>query len=902
MAKNGAGSMLVQSASRQAEPYMPPKDNRVGAAPMTPDELGLIKLWIDQGATGEVTHRAAEIHWQPLPPGVNPIFAVAMTEDGQWGACGRANQIFLYHLPAGRTMTRMTDPALLALGRAPGTSHLDMVNSLAFSPDGELLASGGYREIKLWRHPHNVHKFDIPSAPEAVTAFATSRDGRWYATGHPSGKVRVWDATNGHEAKTLEGHTGPITGVDFHSNGEELVSSSADKTVRRWKLADGSVVSQKEFPEPLQSVLWNQNDSRLVAAGEKTLFIWKFDSPELLTIDTGGEPITALVSRRDQAHVITGHKNGSVSLWNTDNKNRERQLQHDGQITALAIRGDGQQLATASTNNRIQLWRFDNFQAWQGQNNQPIPPMVGNLLAERRIELHDRGVRRAKEKVDAAKESISAAENEVKAADEAIKTGNAAKEKTAAALIEKQNAAKGPTEAKDAADKELEAAKAANVAAQQKANETKEAADKDNQNADLAKARDEAKRAADEAAGKIMPAEKKLAEAVAKLMQVNNDVAAAESAKLAAEQAVEASVAAQKKAADSVPVAQAAHKAAEEGAAAAQAALEGAKKEAEAQYGAVRALAYSPDQKTLASGGDNKQVRTWTSEYGQPIDCFVGHDAPITGLSFAGDSTILSAGGGAVNAWDPYPAWPLERTIGGITQGTPPPDQGLEDRVLALAFSADGKILASGGGQPSRSGELRLWNVADGALLRTISPSHSDTIFAIEFSPDNRYLASAGADRMMKVFDVNSGALVRTFEGHTHHVLGVSWRGDGKMLATAGADSAVKMWDFATGEQPRPPHTMGKEATAIRFLPFSSNVLVSSGDKQVHGYQTTPNSGQYRGWGSNDFLYSLGVSGDGKTLIAGGQEGILRYWNHENGQTIREFAPPPPDPATSSPK
>ena len=143
--KNAAESLLLARATGQ-DGLMPPPDNKVAAKPFTPEELGLIKLWIDQGAAGIVTGHTGEIHWQPLPPGVNPIYAVAVTPDGQFAACGRANQVFIYHLPSGRFVSKLTDPELLKSGvyQQPGVADLDLIQSLAFSPDGSMLASGGY--------------------------------------------------------------------------------------------------------------------------------------------------------------------------------------------------------------------------------------------------------------------------------------------------------------------------------------------------------------------------------------------------------------------------------------------------------------------------------------------------------------------------------------------------------------------------------------------------------------------------------------------------------------------------------------------------------------------------------------------------------------------------------------
>src|SRR5687768_10405558 len=156
-------SLLLKLAAHQAKPAMPPRENKVAASNFTPDQLGLLKLWIDQGAKGEV-RAAAPVDWQPVPDSLNPIYAVALSEDGQFAACGRANQIFVYHLPTTQLVARLSDDGIKNSGREGSAAHLDLVHSLAFSPDGMLLASGGYREAKLWRRP----------TPTPTLAFETS--------------------------------------------------------------------------------------------------------------------------------------------------------------------------------------------------------------------------------------------------------------------------------------------------------------------------------------------------------------------------------------------------------------------------------------------------------------------------------------------------------------------------------------------------------------------------------------------------------------------------------------------------------------------------------------------------------------------------------------------------------
>src|SRR5437899_1675687 len=138
-------SLLLQMASHQKRPLMPPKDNKVAASELKPEELGLIKLWIEQGAKGEV-RASVPVQWRPHPKTIHPVYAVALTRDGQFAACGRGNRIFIYHLPSRELVAQLADPSL-----ERKASHLDLVQSLDFSPDGTLLASGAFREIKLWR-------------------------------------------------------------------------------------------------------------------------------------------------------------------------------------------------------------------------------------------------------------------------------------------------------------------------------------------------------------------------------------------------------------------------------------------------------------------------------------------------------------------------------------------------------------------------------------------------------------------------------------------------------------------------------------------------------------------------------------------------------------------------------
>ena len=151
----------------------------------------------------------------------------------------------------------------------------------------------------------------------------------------------------------------------------------------------------------------------------------------------------------------------------------------------------------------------------------------------------------------------------------------------------------------------------------------------------------------------------------------------------------------------------------------------------------------------------------------------------------------------------------------------------------------------------------------------------------------------------MKVFEVATGAFLRSFEGHTHHVLGVSWRADGRQLATCGADNAIKVWNFLTGEQVKSIGGFGKEVTSIQYVGIGDYVLVGAGDNKVSTKNTTGDGGSDFG-GATDFVYCARSSADGKVFVAGGHDSVVRVWK-EGGETIVNFEPPADDTSASIP-
>ena len=304
---------------------------------------------------------------------------------------------------------------------------------------------------------------------------------------------------------------------------------------------------------------------------------------------------------------------------------------------------------------------------------------------------------------------------------------------------------------------------------------------------------------------------------------------------------------------------------------------------------AVLSVAFSPSGHRLATATSSGELDLWPlrpqAEESARV-CLAANSAwkPLAKIRFADDDRVVAAGGdGAVRDFAISTRWSLERTLGPHL-----------DRVLALDFSPSGALLAAGGGEPSRSGEIKVWETASGSLAVALDALHSDTVFGLRFSPDGGLLASASADKFLKVSSIPDGKPVRSFEGHTHHVLAVDWRADGKQLVTGGADRVLKLWDLDSGEQVRTFQETSKQISAVRWMAGKPEIVSAEGNARVQVWNAD-NGQVVRGLGGlSDYAFAVAASADGARIAAGGADGVLVVWDGRDGQVLRKFDPPAP--------
>ncbi|QDV35162.1 c-type cytochrome domain-containing protein [Tautonia plasticadhaerens] len=307
--------------------------------------------------------------------------------------------------------------------------------------------------------------------------------------------------------------------------------------------------------------------------------------------------------------------------------------------------------------------------------------------------------------------------------------------------------------------------------------------------------------------------------------------------------------------------------------------------------GGVRAVAFSPSGDRVATSGATG-LKVWEAGTGTGVAAFghVAADDPakvaaVDALAFAGDGRVVSgAEDQAIKLWGVSGKWSLHRTLGPHAF-----------RVLAIDFSPDGSLIATGGGEPAGSGEVKLWDAESGELRLDLPELHSDTVFGLRFRPDGSALASAAADKFVKVVAVPSWELVETFEGHTHHVLSVDWNADGTRLVSGGADTVLKFWDYEKGEQLRTSQEAGNQVTSVRWIPGKEEVLGASGDTTVRLWNAENGRAQRSYAGATDYVHGVATSADGSIVAAGDDTGTLFLWKVGDGVLIRKIEPPADD-------
>jgi WD40 repeat protein/class 3 adenylate cyclase len=628
--------------------------------------------------------------------------------------------------------------------------HPDTVTGVAFSPDGETLASGGGDgTILLWdvaaREPRGQ---PLRGHTDLVTAVAISPDGKILASVSEDHTVVLWDvaaaaAAAGGEplGQSLAGHGDWVTGVVFSPDGETLASASYDRTVVLWDVATGKPVGQPlaGHEDWVLSVAFSPEGGALASGGQDgTIRLWDVRSGELL-----GEPLSghlgwvnSLAFSPDGGTLASGGQDKTVRLWDLESgESLDQPLTgHDGSVESVAFSPEGGMLASGGQDMTVRLWAV----AGEAPLGQPLRGHGGWVT----------GVAFSP---DGGTLASSGRDGRVLLWDVA---GDGLRRQTLAGhddwVWSVAFSSGGGTLASASVDGavwlwDVGSGQAIGQRLSSRATNVSGVAFAPDGNILAFGGRDGTVTLWDLARG----------EPLGEPLTGHNDLVDS----LAFSP-------------DGEMLASGDHNGPiilwdlESGQPLGQP-LEG-------HGGAVHSLAFSPEGTMLASAGDDKLVILWDlaatsgAPPGQPLS---GHTAPPKAVAFSPDGEKLASGGedNTIILWDVAAS---AAGVGGEPLG--PPLTGYGGDVEALAFSPDGKTLAAGGNEAT----IMLWDVATGQPLGQPLSGHSDWVNTLAFSPDGGTLASGANDGTVILWDAGLEAWqARACRIANRNLTAAEWKG-----------------------------------------------------------------------------------------------------------------------------
>ncbi|HEV2991527.1 MAG TPA: AAA-like domain-containing protein [Candidatus Angelobacter sp.] len=286
----------------------------------------------------------------------------------------------------------------------------------------------------------------------------------------------------------------------------------------------------------------------------------------------------------------------------------------------------------------------------------------------------------------------------------------------------------------------------------------------------------------------------------------------------------------------------------------------------------VTSIAFSPNGKLFATASYDRTTKIWSVSDGHAIETIKGHGSAVFAIAWSHDSKSVASSGEdtAVKLWN-IAEPPAAEILG----------------YEATAFNEQDELLALGISESAKGNRLKLWNLSAGRPVAELNEPAQKVMCAL-FSPDRKFLATAGTDSLVKFWDVSTGQALRQFAGPVGTIKGIALSADDRWLASGGDDRRLTLWDVATGEV-RPLDQSNDNSWRVAFSPDSRYLAVAAQEGNVKLWDIEARRLVHTFHGHTNTVKAIGFSPDGKLMATGGTDRFLRLWDVATGEEKANF-------------
>lgn len=269
--------------------------------------------------------------------------------------------------PDGETIATASWDKTVKLWKPDGTpirdllGHGDRINDVVFSPDSQIVASASQdKTIHLWK----LDGTPLPTLnghQSAVNSLAFSRDSRTIASVSEDGEIKLWDAYSGINLVTIPGHQGIAWAVAFSPDGKTIATAGADRVIKLWNL-QGKLL--KEIPgheEAIYGVAFSPDEKMIASASwDKTIKLWTIDGSLIETLKGHSDRVYRAVFSSDSQSMVSASRDNTIKLWSLDGSLPKTLKGHSDRVFSVAFSPDDKTIASVSRDRTLRLWRSHN--------------------------------------------------------------------------------------------------------------------------------------------------------------------------------------------------------------------------------------------------------------------------------------------------------------------------------------------------------------------------------------------------------------------------------------------------------------------------------------------------------------------------------------------------------------